>query len=347
LPLNIIQIAPSGGAHGGIEALSVSIAKAVGAAGYDIETAFRLRVPEVRDSFRTAVLESGIRVSVFRRPNIRLLASIARADVVHCHYPIWWVVLLAHLFRKPVVLTVENQKQTKHPLMMRIDAMALNAAMLPVFISRFVARTWLGEKRETDAVVIPAITDFVSRIVSPRERRGFVNIGRWVPGKGVLELVVAYSKANIDHAEHPLVLIGEGELEPEVRKAVQAAGDSIRLAGYVTDDEKIKMLSSSRWNIAPQTIAEDQGMTPLEARICGVPSIVSNIGGLPEAAGPGALLSEPGDSLSLTQKIQEAVELSESDYVARCEANSKELESYVVPLSYYCKLYERVVDERK
>ena len=59
------------------------------------------------------------------------------------------------------------------------------------------------------------------------------------------------------------------------------------------------------------------GLTPLEARSVGVPVIATRDGGLPEAAGPSALLCKPASVPDLKRCLLEAAAMSEAEYQER------------------------------
>jgi glycosyltransferase involved in cell wall biosynthesis len=88
------------------------------------------------------------------------------------------------------------------------------------------------------------------------------------------------------------------------------------------------------------------GLTPIEARSVGVPAIVTRDGGLPEAAGPSALLCAPGDVASLAGALERAAGMAEAEYRERAAAAKSSLAAYLRPLSDYVAIYERLVPAR-
>lgn len=102
-------------------------------------------------------------------------------------------------------------------------------------------------------------------------------------------------------------------------------------------------MSSSKWNVAPVAFAEDLGLTPIEARCCGVPSIVSRAGGVPEGAGDQAIFCEPGDVPSLRQSLEQAAEMSDQEYARRSEICKASLQSYLPQPGFYAAEYMRIL----
>jgi glycosyltransferase involved in cell wall biosynthesis len=91
------------------------------------------------------------------------------------------------------------------------------------YISKFVARTWEGEKLHPHSAVVPATSELPSIGKEPRLRQGFLFIARWVPKKGLEELVMAYDSAEIAHKKHPLTLVGDGPLKPKITEMIAQA----------------------------------------------------------------------------------------------------------------------------
>ncbi len=345
--VKVLQIAPTLGTHGGIEALAIGIAAAVHGGPLFVRTLFRWRTHTLDESLRGLIASAGVPVAIMRYPGVQFLRAVADADLVHCHYPIPWVVFAARALGKPVVLTVENRRQKKPAPLMALERRALSAAARAVFISRFVAKTWVGEHAAEGAEIMPAVTRFEPVTVPEVGRRGFVCVSRLIDGKGLIELVEAYRDSGLDGTFHPLTIAGAGPLAVRLKTFVECRPPgSVRLVGYVSDKAKIQLFAHAKWNVAPQTAEEDQGLTPLEARLCGVPSIASRTGGLPEAAGPGAVLCPPGDVQALRMALREAAEMSKEDYAKRCVVNSVELESYIKPLETYRRIYEEAADKK-
>jgi len=101
-------------------------------------------------------------------------------------------------------------------------------------------------------------------------------------------------------------------------------------------------LRHAKWLVVPPHTQEDMGLTPLEARNVGVPVIASRDGGLPEAAGPAALLCEPGSVPDLKRRLLEAAAMSEADYTERAQRGLFTLTAYLTPLSFYPEAYRRL-----
>jgi glycosyltransferase involved in cell wall biosynthesis len=246
------------------------------------------------------------------------------------------------LLGKTLVLSVENRRCPEHRLLHRLG---LRIAHRRWYISNFVARTWEGENLRKGSAVVPATSELPSTWTEPHCRNGFLFISRWVPKKGLEELIMAYDSADIAHKKHPLTLVGDGPLKTKITEMVSQSKTrkSIQILGFVSTPTKHQLLASARWNIAPAAFEEDLGLTPIESRACGIPSIVSNIGGLPEAAGPSALLCHPRDVASLRRRLEEAADMPASEYALRSTAAKKSLEDYLPRAGFYAETFLKLL----
>jgi glycosyltransferase involved in cell wall biosynthesis len=78
---------------------------------------------------------------------------------------------------------------------------------------------------------------------------------------------------------------------------------SAMFIGYASEEEKIKILQLSDVFVFP-SLMEGFGLAPAEAMSCGIPTIVSDRGSLPEVVGGGGIVVEL-DSQKWAEKIEE------------------------------------------
>jgi glycosyltransferase involved in cell wall biosynthesis len=104
-----------------------------------------------------------------------------------------------------------------------------------------------------------------------------------------------------------LLIAGAGELEDQLRRqaAASGAGESVRLLGRVDDDELVSLYRAADIAVVPTLAHEGFGLVVLEAAACGTPSIVTSVGGLPEAVAAldSELVVPPGDAGALRDRI--------------------------------------------
>jgi glycosyltransferase involved in cell wall biosynthesis len=336
----VLIVGPTLGSHGGIEAFSASIARELHEHDrFDVQLVFRLKGGgDLKPDFLHSMEEWNFPCHVLRGVSQAILGYIRWADIVNCHFPLIDVAFPSRLFGKTLVVSIENHRSPEHRLLHRLG---LRVAHRRWYISNFVARTWEGGKLRAGSTVVPATSQLPCTWMEPRCRNGFLFISRWIPRKGLEELIMAYDSAQIAHDRHPLTLVGDGPLRPKITEMIAQSKtrESIRVLGFVPTSVKHRLLASAKWNLAPAAFEEDLGLTPIESRACGIPSIVSNIGGLPEAAGPSALLCNPRNVASLRRCLEQAANIPEAEYALRSVAAKESLKGYLPRAGFYAKSF--------
>ncbi len=344
-----LVVAPTGGAVGGIEVFSIAIARELAASNqFEVRLVFRLRRGwDLKPGFLDWLdAQCSFPSTVLTKPSFEMLRHLAWSEVVNCHFPLIDVALPSRVLGKKLCLSMENRRLPDHGLIHRLG---LRCAHRRWYISRFVHATWEGPDLGPDSAVVPAVSELPTTHVAPDERRGFVFIARLVPKKGAEELISAYGTARIDHSAHPLTIVGTGPLDETISRMIaeSPAADAITKKGFVPAEEKESLLASAKWNVAPAQFEEDLGLTPIEARACGVPSIVTSIGGLPEAGGPSALLCRPHSGDSLRESLEQAAQLPASEYRKRAEEALTSLADYLPSKTFYTDELQKIVAPRR
>ena len=146
-----------------------------------------------------------------------------------------------------------------------------------------------------------------------------ITVARFHQGKGHRVLLDAMRQLAPQHARAKLVLLGEGEEQAEMRSWCKSYGiaDRVWFAGYQPNVGE--WLSAADINVLP-SFYEGFPLTILEAMAAGLPTVTSNVGGIPEAIEDGVtgLLVPPGDS----RKLAEAISSLMSDAQGRARIGS-------------------------
>ena len=107
-----------------------------------------------------------------------------------------------------------------------------------------------------------------------------------------------------------LLLIGDGPLRETfaARAAQPPLAGRVRVMGRLTDEELVEAYRCADVAAVPSVAVEGFGLVVLEAAACGTPSIVSDVGGLPEAAAAldPSLVVAAGDTEALGARLQAA-----------------------------------------
>jgi glycosyltransferase involved in cell wall biosynthesis len=107
-----------------------------------------------------------------------------------------------------------------------------------------------------------------------------------------------------------LLVVGDGQLREELtaRVSTPKLADRVRLLGRVEDSKLIDVYRAANVAAVPSTAFEGFGLVVLEAAACGTPTLVSDVGGLPEAVHElDSSLVLPADNVQAwTRRLSEA-----------------------------------------
>lgn len=114
-----------------------------------------------------------------------------------------------------------------------------------------------------------------------------------------------------------LDLIGDGVLRPDLEALVERWGlqDRVRFRGSCSEDVVRAALDAADLFVLPSLVADDGQMEGLpvvlmEALACGVPTVATDLSGIPEIVVDGVtgLLAQPGDAGSLNRALTAMIE---------------------------------------
>ena len=155
-------------------------------------------------------------------------------------------------------------------------------------------------------VVPPGFDRLLPEGISVRVRGGMVRalcVAQWIPRKGILDLVRAWTMHERPGAS--LELVGETDADSayavSVRAAIAASPDaSITVSGPVDDAALGTAYAAADLFVLPSRY-EGYGMVYAEALAHGLPVVACNVGPVPELVGDeAALLMPPGDVEALS-----------------------------------------------
>jgi glycosyltransferase involved in cell wall biosynthesis len=343
-PLRVLIVAPSQGKYGGLEASVFALAESLASAREFVpRLCFKLvQGASFSDELRNRCEKIGVPFVAVPRASGALWENLRWAEIVHAQNPSPDIAMGARILGRPLVMTIINHRSSRRSLHTLAWDVAARLANTRCYISDFVRRTWEPKGLRAHSQIFPAVSQLPTRPIN-WDRTGFFFIGLWIANKGLEELLEAYATARLDHMRWPLTLAGDGLLRPVVENLLKShAGIKVLLPGFVSDEEKFTLMGAAKWNVAPPHTREDLGLTPIEARHLAVPSIITRDGGLPEAAGPYALVAEPGDVASLRARLEEAAAMSEEEYRRRALASQAQLPEFLRPMSDYQTIYRQL-----
>ncbi|MGN1311198.1 MAG: glycosyltransferase family 4 protein [Clostridia bacterium] len=108
-------------------------------------------------------------------------------------------------------------------------------------------------------------------------------MGRLVYEKGVQHLISAMPKILAGYHDAKLIIAGKGGMINELKSQVNAMGlgNKVYFTGYLNAKQVSKMYKCADISVFPSTY-EPFGIVALEAMLAGVPTVVSDVGGLNE-----------------------------------------------------------------
>jgi glycosyltransferase involved in cell wall biosynthesis len=335
----LLIIGSSQGVYGGIEAFMMAIAEAAKDwPEFDVKLCYKIVDKNIKISADLLDMSDKSCDSVYYvyKASPRLLKLISWADVLHIQNMPPDIVFPAFLLGKKNFLTVHNRRKESLSLHNVIWGYSIRFAERRWFNSNFVWDTWEPDCKRLTSQRVPTVCRLPTKFCEPEQRKGFLFVGRWIANKGIEELLQAYKKCGFDATKWPLTILGNGPLKNEILLLIEKLGlADVSLPGFVNDEEKQQYISMAKWLVAPAKTSEDLGLTPIEARSVGVPSIVTRDGGLPESAGPAALIAEPGDVDDLANCLLVAAGMTDIEYLQRSLQSQKQLESFLEPLEFY------------
>ncbi len=131
-------------------------------------------------------------------------------------------------------------------------------------------------------------------------------MGRLVYEKGIQHLISAMPKILENYHDAKLVIAGRGGMIDELKSQVEAMGlsEKVYFTGYLNAKQVSKMYKCADISVFPSTY-EPFGIVALEAMLAGVPTVVSDVGGLNEIVehGVDGMKSYAGNPNSLADSI--------------------------------------------
>ncbi|MEM7236475.1 MAG: glycosyltransferase family 4 protein [Pseudomonadota bacterium] len=257
-----------------------------------------------------------------------------------------WILGLARVMGLQLVVLMHNSlwpinraPTLKERILAVLNRGTLRRAAAVIAISEPVAtqirRSCSGIARRPDVQVpqyalraCPAARSVRAR---PRAHR-LIYVGRIERVKGVFDLLDAFDALAAKIPDLTLEFVGVGHDSTELDARIQANRDRSRLtfSGARGGAEVFELLSTADLLICPTTSGFCEGLAkaPIEAALCGVPSIITDVVPAAELMGPAAAVV-PADRPDLLAAMIERV-LSSPDRLARMSLATRELRPLVI-----------------
>jgi glycosyltransferase involved in cell wall biosynthesis len=242
-----------------------------------------------------------------------------RVEHVHAHFGTnsAEIVRLARLLGgPPYSFTVHGPEEFDQPQGLHL-ATKVHGAEFVVAISAFGRSQllrWLPSAEASKVEVVHCgletgfFTDPAALTASHAMR--LVCIGRLSPDKAPLTLIPAVAQLLAEGLRFGLVLVGDGELRPELERAIAVHGlqGQVRITGWLDSAGVRRELLAARALVLP-SFAEGLPVVLMEAMAVGRPVVASRIAGIPELVRDGVdgWLFTPGSPEALVNALRDAI----------------------------------------
>ncbi len=133
--------------------------------------------------------------------------------------------------------------------------------------------------------------------------------GRLVKQKGQIYLIQAVSDLAKQGYDINLMMIGAGPMKRRLMRSAKLHGIGNRIAMlYGLDDRQLCYHYNASNAFCMPSLYEPSGLALLEAMACEVPSVITNVGGMPEIANDCALYTRPKNHRDIARQIKYAIE---------------------------------------
>lgn len=262
-------------------------------------------------------------LGVIRQPHLgEQLAALRWADAVVCHQDVLGLAWPLALTNKPSLMMIHVTPQRR-----RWPASLLMRKITRKCEMRAASRYLAGEVEEFFGVscnVLPNPYDpeyFHPPETGQARCTDFVFVGRLAMVKAADVFVEALGLLAARGLRPSVEIIGDGEERSRVEEliATHGLGSQVKLLGELDAEQIGQVLRRSYCMVVPSHY-EPYGIVALEGRACGCKLVVTATGGLPEAAGPSAVVVERSSAEAMARGLAQVLEeRSASDAKFRTE----------------------------
>lgn len=240
-------------------------------------------------------------------------------DHVHVHFGTnpTAVAQIMHAMGGPTYsFTVHGPDEFDSPVGLALGSKAAEASFV-VAVSHYGAaqlRRWIApEHWDKIRVVHCAVGDELFDHAKPIDpsSKALVSVGRLHPQKGQLLLLEAFAEAVARGVDAELVLVGDGELRPQLEALIEqrGLGQRVRITGWLDGEHVQRELLAARALVLP-SFAEGLPTVIMEAFALGRPVLSTYIAGIPELVqdGENGWLVPAGSKDALVTAIEEVMQ---------------------------------------
>lgn len=220
-----------------------------------------------------------------------ILKNCNTYDIVHAHSHLYFSTLLCALIRRfrKFNLVITNHGLISQTVPDWFQKMYNATAGRFIFSSADLVITYTKEEGDliaswegrSDNIRIIHNGIKVERFLTPlhvSKKKQILWIGRYVPGKGAKYLLEGFAVFTQNHPEYSVLMIGRGPEKELMRELTEQLGiaDKVTMVDFFPNTELQKIYEESTVFVSA-SLAEGVPKTMLEAMICGLPVISTNL----------------------------------------------------------------------
>jgi len=310
-------------ARGGIQTYSVQLSTHLRALGHEVLVVAPGQATAPIEGVQRIPIRDPIFLGLFLLWKLpRILKQFTPDLILHMQ----WMVSLAsiiHCSQKQITL-VHGRELVKYPLFQPVMRWALNRQAMLIANSHAV-KTLTSRYTSADVPIYVVHPGVDSGRFTPQNKDEIrlshgipwnatviLNITRQVVRKNTMSLLRAFNAIASQNQDLLLIIGGTGPASPQIQDAIRQSPykDRIRYLGYVPEDQLVEWYNVADVFCMPVLDQEGDlegfGIVFLEAAACGVPSIATKAGGIPDAVldGETGILVVPSSLIQLEVALQ-------------------------------------------
>lgn len=220
-------------------------------------------------------------------------------------------IITGYFFRIPILVHIHGSDPAfygkdcgafKRTLIVRV----LNLADRLIVLSAYWEELFKDWGVKATIKILPNPVELIPVLENKSKQIQLLFMGVLLRRKGVFQLLEAFKQLIKKYPNLHLVYAGSGELFEDLKDKINllGLGNQITLAGWVQGADKMLLLQQSTIFILP-SYNECFPVSLLEAMSAGIPSVVTNVGGVVDIIqdGDNGLLVNPGDIEEIVLKV--------------------------------------------
>lgn len=220
-----------------------------------------------------------------------LISNANKYDVVHAHSQLYCSTLFCVIAKKikkfPLIITNHGLVSQTVPLwiqkiyMLTIGSFVLKSADYIITYTIDEKKLLIDYGVDPSKIIIIHNGINVEKFLVPlnvSKTKQILWIGKYVPGKGVEYLVEGFAEFSHTHPDYSLLMIGRGPGKDMICNKIDqlSLNQKINMVDFIPNDELQRIYAESMIFVSP-SLAEGVPKTMLEAMVCGLPVISTNL----------------------------------------------------------------------